>query len=155
MANEIMPVDQHEDIQAVDSLMANEFTLAINGEPVSGVFTVSGLVSFKLEVKATNQLRKINEPFKITKMVQRDPHNPFNVWLRETFEAGTDIVRPTRTLTIQAVDDGVVTRTWTVKKAWVCEVGYSEFNTASSELIEERVYVRFDDIEESWPLLNG
>ena len=33
----------------VDSLIANEFAVEINGEPMSGVFSVSGLVSFMLE----------------------------------------------------------------------------------------------------------
>ncbi len=154
MTNEITPEAVHS-VRAVDSLIANEFVLHIDDEPVTGIFTISGLTSFKLEVKTTNQLKKVEEPFKITKMVQRDPNNVFNKWLRETMTAGTDIVRPTRTLTIVAVDNGVAIRRWTVKKAWVSAVSYSDFDSGSSELIQETVEIRYDDIEESWPMLKG
>lgn len=152
MSSEIMPVAENS-LRAIDSLVANEFVLEIDGEAISGIFAISGLISFKLEVKTTNQLKKSTETFKIRKMVQRDPHNAFNKWLRETHKTGTDIVRPTRTLTIVAVDDGVPIRRWIVKKAWVCELSYSDFNTASSEMIEEVVTIRYEDIEENWPLL--
>ncbi len=152
MSNEIMPAAVHS-IRAVDSLVANEFVLHINDEPVTGIFTISGLVSFKLEVKTTNQLKRMEQPFKITKMVQRDPHNIFNEWLRETFQAGADIVRPTRTLTIVAVDNGVQIRRWVVKKAWVSEVSYSDFDSGSSELIQETIRIHYDEIEENWPML--
>jgi hypothetical protein len=49
------------------------------------------------------------------------------------------------------VDDGVETRCWTVKGAWISEVSYSHFNTASSEMVEETVTIQYDDLEESWP----
>jgi hypothetical protein len=151
MSHELVPAANHG-LQAIDSLVANEFELLIDGQPVSGIFTVTGLVTFQLEVKATNQLRKTHEPFRITKMVQRDPENPFNVWMRETYAAGSDIVRPTRTLTILAVDDGVLVRRWTIRKAWICEIAYSDFNSGSSEMIEERITIRYEDIEDAWPL---
>ena len=150
MTSEIVP-ENH--MRAVDSLVANEFRLEIDGQPTTGIFTIAGLTSFKLEVKATNQLRKTAEPFTVTKMVQRDPHLPFNAWLRETYAAGADIMRPTRTLTIVAVDDGEDVRIWTVKKAWISAVSFSSFNSGSSEMVEETIEIRYEDISESWPLL--
>lgn len=145
--------EETQDIQAIDSLVANEFKVLIDGEAVAGVFSVSGLVSFRLDVKTTTAIKKLQDPFTITKMVQRDPHATFNKWIRDTFEAGADIVRPTRTLTIQAIDDGTVTRQWTVKKAWISQIKYSDFNSSSSEMVEETITIQYEDIEESWPLL--
>jgi T4-like virus tail tube protein gp19 len=133
----------------IDSLSANEFEVRLNGEKISGVFRISGLIPFKLEVKPS--LTKIvREPFKLAKMVQRDPQLPFNRWLRETIAANDDIVRPTRTLEILAIDDGEETRRWIVQGAWIAEITYSDFNTASSELIEETVSIHYDDIIETW-----
>lgn len=137
-------------VKAIDSLSANEFAIHIEDERVDGVFRVSGLVPFKLEVKATTSLKPLKEPFKIIKMVQRDPNAPFNRWLRETIAAAADIVRPTRTITLLAIDDGVETRRWSVKGAWISEVTYSDFNTASGELIEETLTIQWDKIEETW-----
>ncbi|MBZ0293553.1 MAG: phage tail protein [Anaerolineae bacterium] len=154
MSSDIIPAQQNN-IRAIDSLVANEFRVEIDGEQVAGIFTISGLISFKLEVKTTNQLKKVAEPFKITKMVQRDPHNPFNTWLRDTYAAAADIARPTRTLVIVAVDDGVEIRRWTVKKAWISEVSFSDFNSGSSEMIEETVHIRYEDIEETFALLES
>ncbi len=133
----------------IDSLSANEFEVHLDGEVIKGVFRVSGLIPFKLEVKPS--LTKIvREPFKLSKMVQRDPEIAFNRWLRETVAAKDDIVRPTRMLEILAIDDGEETRRWTVKGAWISEINYSDFNSASSDLIEETVTIYFDDISESW-----
>lgn len=154
MSSEMIPA-QPNSIRAIDSLIANEFRVELDGEKVAGVFTISGLISFKLEVKTTNQLKKATEPFKLTKMVQRDPENPFNRWLRETYAAGADIARPTRTLTIIAVDDGTEIRRWTVKKAWISEVSFSDFNSGSSEMVEETIHIRYEEIEETFSLLNG
>lgn len=142
-------------MQAVDSLVANEFHIEINGEPVTGIFRVSGLISFKLETKLTNTLKRIHEPFKLTKMVQRDPLNLINTWVRETFKADADIVRPIRELTVVAVDDGVVVRRWIVRKAWISEITYTDFNTGSAEMIEETLTIQHDGIEDSFPLLEG
>ena len=141
------------DLQAIDSLVANEFTVSIDDEPVAGIFSIAGLVTFRLDVKTTTSMKKLQDPFKITKMVQRDPHASFNRWIRDTFAAGADIMRPTRTLTVTAVDNGVATRRWTVKKAWISEVKYSDFNRGASEMVEETITIQYDDIEESWPLL--
>jgi hypothetical protein len=152
MSTELAP-HPSESISAIDSLVANEFEVRLDDQPVAGIFSVSGLVTFKLDVKTTTAIKKLKEPFKITKMVQRDPHSVFNVWIRDTFAAGDDIVRPTRTLTIAAVDDEVVTRRWTVLKAWIAEIKYTDFNRGSGEMVEETVTIHFDSIEEDWPLL--
>lgn len=138
-------------VQAVDSLSANEFAVELEGERVAGVFRVSGLISFKLDVRTTTSLKPIKEPVKIAKMVQRDSNAPFNRWLRDTREAKADIVRPTRALAILALDDGIETRRWTLKRAWISEVSYSDFNTGSGELIEETFTIQWDDIDETWP----
>ncbi len=133
----------------VDSLSANEFEVLLDGDRLQGVFRVSGLLPFKLEVKPS-LTKLVRDPFKLSKMVQRDPQLPFNRWLRDTVTARDDIVRPTRTLEIVAVDDGKETRRWTVKEAWISEISYSDFNTGSSDLIEETVTIHYDDIEEQW-----
>lgn len=133
----------------VDSLSANEFEVLLDGDRLQGVFRVSGLLPFKLDVKPS-LTKLVREPFKLSKMVQRDPQLPFNRWLRDTVASRDDIVRPTRTLEIVAVDDGKETRRWTVKEAWISEISYSDFNTGSSDLVEETVIIHYDDIEESW-----
>lgn len=142
-------------IRAIDSLVANEFEVRIDDEPVSGIFSITGLTTFKLEVKTTTSMKKLTTPFTIKKMVQRDPRNKFNAWVRETFAAEADIVRPTRTVAVLAIDNGVEIRRWTVKKAWISEISYSDFNTGSSEMIEETITIQYDDVEESWPLLDA
>lgn len=133
----------------IDSLSANEFEVLLDGVRLQGVFRVSGLLPFKLEVKPS-LTKLVREPFKLAKMVQRDPQLPFNVWLRDTVASRDDIVRPTRTLEILAVDDGRETRRWTVTEAWISEIAYSDFNTGSSDLVEETVTIHYDDIEEKW-----
>src|SRR5262245_22755557 len=138
-------------IQTIDSLAANEFAVEIDGEPVTGVFRISGFNSFRLDVKTTNALKKQPEPFKLVKMVQRDGNNVINRWIRESIAAGTDIVRPTRTLTIIAQDDGVETRRWAVQEAWISQISYSDFNTSSGEMVEETLLIQYKDVEESWP----
>jgi hypothetical protein len=138
------------DGQIIDSLSANEFTVEIDGARAVGILNVTGLVTFKLDVKPA-LTKLVDEPFKIGKLVQHDAQQPFNVWIRETTHAGGDIVRPTRTLAILALDEGIETRRWTVKGAWISEIAYSKFDTGSSELIEETLTIRFDSIEESWP----
>lgn len=133
----------------IDSLSANEFEVLLDGVRLQGVFRVSGLLPFKLEVKPS-LTKLVREPFKLAKMVQRDPELPFNRWLRDTVASRDDIVRPTRTLEILAVDDGRETRRWTVTEAWISEISYSDFNTGSSDLVEETVTIHYDDIEEKW-----
>lgn len=144
MADEMKSLAVH-----IDSLSANEFEVLLDGERLQGVFRVSGLLPFKLDVKPS-LTKLVREPFKLSKMVQRDPQLPFNRWLRDTVASRDDIVRPTRTLEIVAVDDGKETRRWTVKEAWISEISYSDFNTGSSDLVEETVIIHYDDIEESW-----
>ncbi len=149
MANEMAL--QAVGVKAIDSLSANEFAVQIEDERIDGIFKVSGLVSFKLDVKTTSSIKLVKEPFQVVKMVQRDPNTPFNKWLRETIAAQVDIVRPKRNLIIMAIDDGVETRRWTVKGAWISAVAYSDFNTASGDLIEETLTIQWDEIEETWP----
>ena len=140
-------------VQAIDSLVANEFEVRLDDELISGIFSISGLVSFKLDVRVTTAIKKMQEPFTITKMVHRDPYAPFNHWIRDTFAAQDDIVRPRRTVTVTAVDNGVPTRQWIVKEAWISEVSYSDFDSGSSEMIEETITIQYKDIDEHWPLL--
>lgn len=141
----------HSLAKAIDSLCANEFAVQIDGEIIPGVFRVSGLVSFKLDTRASSGLKMLHEPFKISKMVQRDGNSVFNRWLRETVSAKADIARPKRNLAVQAIDDGVEIRRWTVKGAWISEITYSDFNSASSEMVEETVLIMYDEIDETWP----
>jgi len=149
MVNAIVP-QEATGLKAIDSLSANEFAVEVDGERVEGIFSVKGLISFKLEVKTTSAMKIVKDPFKITKMVQRDPENVFNRWLRETIASKADIVRPKRTLTILAIDDGSEVRRWTVTGAWISELSYSDFNTGSSELVEETATIQWDDLEETW-----
>ena len=133
----------------VDSLSANEFQVLVGEERVQGVFRIIGLLPFKLDVKPS-LTKLVREPFKLSKMVQRDPNLAFNRWLRETIDAKDDIVRPVRTLHIVAVDDGQEIRRWTIEGAWISEVSYSDFDSASSNLIEETLTIRYEDITETW-----
>ena len=129
---------------AVDSLVANEFHVELEGEKLLGVFRIDGLTTFKID-----DGKREFEPFQLVKMVQRDGNNPFNKWLRETVTTmGSD--RPRRELAVVAVDDGVETRRWVIKGAWISEVNYSSFDTASSEMVEESVIIYYDDLEEIW-----
>ncbi len=137
----------------IDSLSANEFEVQLDGEVVKGVFRISGLVPFKLEVKPS-MTKVVREPFTLSKMVQRDPEVAFNRWLRETVAATDDLSRPSRTLEILAIDDGEETRRWTIKGAWISEIAYSDFNTASGDLIEETVTIHYDEISERWQSAN-
>jgi len=137
----------------MDSLSANEFEVRVDGETVKGVFKVNGLLSFKLEVKPS-LTKLVRDPFKLSKMVQRDPNLPMNRWVRETVGAKDDIVRPTRTLDILAVDDGEEIRRWTITGAWISEISYSDFDSASSNLIEETLTIHYDDISETWQNIN-
>lgn len=130
--------------RTIDSLVANEFTLSVDGQVVTGIFRVVGLTTLKLDADGG----RIYPPVQIVKMVQRDGNTPFNKWLRESVAAETH--RPTRTVVITAVDDGTPIRRWSLVEAQISEVSYSEFNTASGEMIEERVTVSVTRIEESW-----
>lgn len=138
-------------VKHIDSLSANEFLVEMDGAAVDGIFKVTGLSPFKLEVKTTSSLKAIKDAFQIVKMVRRDPQHPFNIWLRESVNTKADIVRPTRTLAIIAMDESRETRRWLVKGAWISGVSYSDFNTGSGELVEETLTIQWDDIETVWP----
>jgi hypothetical protein len=126
-------------IQAVDSLSAHEFKVEINGQEVSGIFAVQGLTSFS----STGAF----PPLTITKMVQQGAEQPFNAWIRET-EAGEEAVRD---VAIVAMDEGKETRRWVYRAAQIIHVGYSDFDTGRSELVEERVTLKADAVDVIWP----
>lgn len=125
--------------QVIDSLVANEFTVAVDGTDVNGIFRVSGLALFKTAV---------DTPLIVTKMVQRDPNLPFNQWLRDTVAAVGKV--PTRTLTVTAVDDGVAVRRWTFNEAHIQAVTYSDLDSASVEMVEERVAIHYASVAHDW-----
>ncbi len=135
----------------IDSLSANEFHIELDGEVVDGIFKVSGLAPFKLEVKQASALKMVKDPIQIVKMVRRDPNNVVNRWLRESIAVHTDIMRVTRTIAVVAVDDGEEIRRWNVKGAWISGVSYSEFNSGSGELVEETLTLQWESIETVWP----
>ncbi len=126
-------------IRAVDSLSAYEFQIEIDGQPVSGIFAVKGLTSFVLDGDLP--------PLVITKMVQQDPSTPFNTWTRATMAGG----QPTRNLAVVAVDEGVETRRWIYHHAYITAIRFSDFDTASSELVEEQITIQAERVEEVWP----
>ncbi len=140
-----------ENTKHIDSLSANEFRVELEGEVIDGIFKVGGLAPFKLEVKQSSALKALKEPLQIVKMVRRDPNHPLNRWLRESTDTQTDIMRPKRTLSIIAVDDGEEVRRWLVKGAWISAVSYSEFNTGLGELVEETLTVHWDSMDTVWP----
>lgn len=131
----------------IDSLIANEFEFEIDGETVPGVFRVSNLVSYSADANGNR-----NKPtFEVSKMVQRDANNRFNKWIRETMANRDTDEKPTRDVTVVAVDDGVVIRRWTAKNAWIKGVYYSDFDSGSFEMVAETLVISYDDIEEEWP----
>lgn len=138
---------------AVDSLVANEFSVEIEGEVMLGVFRVTGFTPFKLVITAGAGPSPVQTPFMIAKMVQRDANNAFNTWLRETVATSSSDDRPRRTLALVAIDDGVETRRWTINGAWISAVSYTDFDTGSSEMVEEIVTIHYDSITETWPSL--
>ena len=134
--------------EAIDSLVANEFALEVDGQRINGVFRVSGLTTFKMAY-GSNQI--VNQPFKIAKMVQRDANSPVNKWIRETRAAGETAERPRRTVTVLAIDDGVIIRRWTVNGAWISEISYSDFNSGSAEMVEEMLTIYYSQLDEEFP----
>jgi len=131
----------------VDSLIANEFAFEIGGETVSGVFRIGNLTTYATDEEGN----RIKPPFEVSKMVERDANNAFNSWLRETVAARDSDDKPTREVTVVAVDDGVETRRWTVKNAWIKSISYSDFDSSSFEMIAETFVIAYDDIEETFP----
>ncbi len=146
MADETAAADVRSS-DGIDGQLAKEFGLEIDGQRVSGILAIRGLVAFRLDVRTTTAIRKLQEPFKITRMVQHDLQHPCNVWVRETFDAGEDIVRPARTLCLLALDKGVETQRWTVYDAWISEVSYSDFDSSSSDILEETLTIQYEDVE--------
>lgn len=136
--------------RALDSLSANEFAVELDSVVATGIFRVSGLVSYKLDVRPS-LTKAQRDPFTIYKMVQRDPDLPFNRWLRETIGTRDDIVHARRVVDIVALDEGVEMRRWRVKGAWISEIAYSDFDSGSSELVQQRLTIQYDEVEEIWP----
>ncbi len=132
--------------QLLDSLVASEFEIEINGSKLTGIFRISNLVSLKFDETG----KRHTPPFEIAKMVQRDVSSAFNIWLIESTNARSGSTRPTRDIVIKAVDDGLVTRTWTIKNAFLMEVRYSDFNVASFEMVEEVYTLGYEDIVEAF-----
>lgn len=131
----------------IDSLVSNEFALEINGTRVNGILQISHLVTFRLHEDGTRSL----PPFEVSKIVERDSNTVFNRWLRETLDGRHEAARVRRDITVVAVDDGVVTRRWTARNAWIQEVRYSAFDSSSFEMVAETYVISYDDIEDSWP----
>lgn len=124
----------------LDSLVANEFAVEINGESTMGVFRVLGFTPYHVDA---NQPKQVT----ITKMVQRDVNSPFNKWLRESETSGT---AATRDMAIIAIDDGMETRRWTLKGAYIISVSYSDFDSSSIEMVEERITVGYTSVDHRW-----
>jgi hypothetical protein len=133
-------------IQALDSLSANEFRVEIDGVTATGIFGVSGLHIRSVDLAAG---RLVNHPIAIAKMVQQDPDLPFNKWTRETLANPT--AKVTREIAVVAMDEGVETRRWVYKNAWISDIAFSDFDTSHHELIEERLTVQHNGVEEIWP----
>ncbi|MBN1200442.1 MAG: phage tail protein [Anaerolineae bacterium] len=133
-------------IKAVDSLSANEFRVEINGETAAGIFGVSGLHIRCVDLEARGL---VHQPLTISKMVQQNPVLPINQWTRETLANPTGKV--TREIAIVAMDEGVETRRWVYKDAWISNIAFSDFDTSSDTLIEERLTIQHGGVEEIWP----
>jgi hypothetical protein len=133
-------------IQAVDSLSSNEFRVELDGAVVTGIFAVRGLHIRCVDLAAG---RLVNQPLTISKMVQQDRSLPFNQWTRETLANPTSKI--TRDLAVVAVDDGVETRRWVYKGAWISDIAFSDFDTGTEVLIEERLTIQHGGVEEFWP----
>lgn len=137
-------------IQAVDSLSTNEFAVELNGERVTGVFSVSGLSSYSLKLDDAKPVGMDFPPFTITKMVQQDPNLTMNQWTRETVAArGTRL--PTRDVAIVALDEGIETRRWVYRNCWISGIRFSDFDTGLDFLIEEKITIQHGGVEEIWP----
>lgn len=133
-------------IQEVDSLVANEFAVEVGGEVAGGIFGVTGLTLFQLD----DEGNRVKPAVVITKMVQRDADTAFNKWHKETMDSRDSGTRPSRDVAIVAIDDGIETRRWTLKGAYITAISYSNYDTASFEMIEETYTIQYNDIEEAW-----
>jgi len=126
-------------IKSVDSLSAHEFRVELDGQAVGGVFAVQGLTSFVLDDELP--------PLTITKMVQHDPAAPFNAWAR----ASRDGSRPSRDVAVVALDEGMETRRWVYRRAVIQAIEFSDFDSGRSDLVEERITIKADRVDEVWP----
>lgn len=133
-------------MQEVDSLVANEFSVELDGVAVSGVFSVVGLTLFELDDNG----ERIKPAITITKMVQRDNSLPFNQWHQETMASRNADTHPTRELAVVAIDDGVETRRWTLQGAYITAISYSNYDTGLSDMVEECYTIAYEEIEERW-----
>ncbi|HEX3049835.1 MAG TPA: phage tail protein [Aggregatilineaceae bacterium] len=133
-------------IQAIDSLSSNEFQVEIDGEVATGIFAVRGLCIRCVDLEAG---RLVNQPLTISKMVQQDANLPFNRWTRETLTNPTTKV--TRKIAVVAMDDGIETRRWVYQEAWISEISFSDFDSGTQILIEERLTIHHSGTEEIWP----
>ncbi len=131
-------------IVEIDSLIGNEFKVFIDGEELAGIFRVDNFITFKLDEDSGE---RVLVPFRLVKMVQRDGNNPFNIWLKQTYDGSN----PTRMIEVRAVDDEVETRIWTIEDARLTKVEYEVFDTASSAMVEEIATITYEAISESWP----
>ncbi len=139
-------VDSSVRVASVDSLSANEFLVEIDGQVADGIFGVSGLCVRYIDLE---KQKIVQRPLIITKMVQRDPTKPFNQWTRETLANPTSKIA--RTLTIIAMDEKVETRRWVFKDAWISCIEFSDFDSSSGVLVEERLTIQHGGVEEVWP----
>ena len=138
--------DAQSGVLAIDSLSANEFQVEIEAEIATGIFSVSGLCVRYVDVDAG---KLIFRPIIISKMVQQNPDLPFNRWTRETLANPTN--RVTRNIAIMAMDEGVETRRWVLKEAWISEIAFSDFDQGSRELVAEQLTIYHNGIQEIWP----
>jgi hypothetical protein len=133
-------------IRAIDSLSANEFRVEVNGVAATGIFGISGICTRSVDMSSG---KLVHQPLLILKMVQQDPNLAFNQWTRETLANPTTKI--TREIAVLAMDEGVETRRWVYKNAWISEISFSEFDTSSDALIEERLMIHHEGVDEVWP----
>jgi hypothetical protein len=133
-------------ITAIDSLSANEFQVEIDREVTTGIFGVSGLHIRSVDLTAG---RLVHQPLTIIKMVQQNPDLAFNRWTCETLANPTTKV--TREIAVVAMDEGVETRRWVYRDAWISDIAFSDFDKGSDTLIEERLTIQHGGVEEIWP----
>lgn len=138
--------EERASLQAVDSLSANEFHVEIDDQLVSGIFGVSGLHCRSVDLEGG---KLVNRPVVVTKMVQHDAQLPFNAWIQETLDHPT--TRIIRQFAIVATDEGLETRRWVLKDAWISDISYSDFDTGSGQLVEERLTIQHNGVEVIWP----
>ena len=49
------------------------------------------------------------------------------------------------------MDEGRETRRWVYKDVWISDIAFSDFNTGNQELIEERLTIQHNGVDEIWP----